>query len=163
MKQGHQYLGQLGVAYTVNPDGFTLVTDDVVVKERELTELPFRDIVPWEVGGDFDCNATGLTSLAGAPQSVGGDFDCGHNQLTSLAGAPQSVGGDFDCTSNQLTSLAGAPQSVGGIFSCDSGMLLRAVDELVSSRAECEALRAKLAVLRSYAPSVNQVHLESLD
>ena len=187
MKQGHQYLKQLGIAYTVNPVGVTLVTDDVIVKGRGLTELPFRDIVPWEVGGCFDCASNQLTSLAGAPQSVGWSFDCTSNQLTSLAGAPQSVGGDFWCYKNQLTSLAGAPQSVGGNFSCFNNQLtslagapqtvgraftcdgdllllnLRAVDELVSSHVECEALRAKLAVRESYMPSANQVHLESLD
>ena len=123
MKQGHQYLEKLGVAYTVNPDGVTLVAGDVNVVGCELTELPFRDIVPWEVGGDFRCPNNQLTSLAGAPQSVGRDFWCYENQLTSLAGAPQSVGGDFSCVNNQLTSLAGAPQSVGGDFWCYENQL----------------------------------------
>ena len=63
---------------------------------------------PKNVGGNFTCSNTGITSLEGSPQKVGNNFNCSRNPyLTSLEGAPEKVEHHFDCSENlKLTSLA---------------------------------------------------------
>jgi hypothetical protein len=76
-----------------------------------------------DIGGDFRCSHSSLTSLEGAPQSVSGNFYCSNNLLTSLKGAPQTVGLNFSCSNNSITSLEGGPQSVGYVYQCDYNSL----------------------------------------
>jgi hypothetical protein len=88
-------------------------------KSKSVADLRLK----YDGSGNFGCNDSQLTSLAGAPATVSGDFRCFGNQLTSLAGAPSSVGRNFSCNDNRLTSLAGAPSSVGGGFYCGNNAL----------------------------------------
>jgi hypothetical protein len=97
------------------PVGFGHVSESFDCSATNITSLAGA---PQSVGGNFYCNKTKITSLEGAPQSVGGHFVCAGTKLTSLAGASQSVGGDFNCNNTKITSLVGAPQSVGGDFFC---------------------------------------------
>lgn len=82
-----------------------------------LTRLPVRFR---NVGGDFYCNRTPITSLEGAPTTVGGAFWCLSTRITSLEGSPTTVGGSFLCYNTNITSLDGAPTMVGGNFWCHS-------------------------------------------
>lgn len=101
--------------YNINDDGSIDVGGDVIIRNTNLTKIPFKFR---NVRGDFYCYKNQLTSLEGAPSSVGGCFYCSNNQLTSLEGAPNSVGGSFLCSNNQLISLDGAPKMIGYNFYC---------------------------------------------
>ncbi|MGI0076851.1 MAG: hypothetical protein ACREAU_05545, partial [Nitrosopumilaceae archaeon] len=71
---------------------------------------------PSQVGGNFFCSNTKISSLEGAPSQVGGDFSCHNTNITSLEGAPSQVGGWFNCADTDITSLEGAPSQVGSNF-----------------------------------------------
>lgn len=64
---------------------------------------------PRVVGGDFNVDGLGLTSLEGGPTEVGGSYFCKLNKLTNLVGAPKSVE-HFLCPFNNLISLEGCPK-----------------------------------------------------
>jgi hypothetical protein len=102
--------------------GFGSVSGDFWCNETKITSLAGG---PHSVGRDFYCNDTKITSLAGGPHSVGGHFDCNYTKITSLAGGPHSVGRDFWCSHTDITSLAGGPHSVGGDFLCNDTPLAK--------------------------------------
>ena len=114
-------------SYTIskkpNKDGKYVVDSksDIMVKNKNITNLT-NDLFVWgEVGRDFDCrHCSSLTSLKGTPEKVGGSFRCPYcDSLTSLEGAPKKVGENFNCYwCDLLTSLKGAPKEVGGKFDC---------------------------------------------
>jgi hypothetical protein len=92
---------------------------------------------PAGVGGDFNCNNLGITSLKGAPITVAGTFNCSYNYLTSLQYSPTAVG-IFNCFHNQLNSLQGAPAVVNG-FNCGINQLasLQGVPATVYGDFDC--------------------------
>lgn len=128
--------------YTINQDGSIDVEGDVNLSGRGSSQIPIKfgkvsgnflynhnkgahslEGCPYEVGGNFKCNHSRLTSLEFAPIKVGSNFICSENDLTSLEFAPIEVGGNFDCSFNKLTTLLGAPSTVGASFRCNSNQL----------------------------------------
>ena len=83
--------------YNINDDGSIDVGGDVIIRNTNLTKIPFKFR---NVRGDFYCYKNQLTSLEGAPNSVGGSFLCSNNQLISLDGAPKMIGYNFYCRDN---------------------------------------------------------------
>lgn len=102
-------------------DGLYDFEGDVNMQHKGVTKLPKNFF--GNVGGNFSCGYSSLTSLAGSPQTVGGNFSCGCGNLTRLKGGPQTVRGGFYCNNNKLTSLEGLPQTVGGDFCCNGNNL----------------------------------------
>ena len=120
-KESYKYkliLKQNGVEYDLGklPKGFVIQGDVIIPEMKDLTILP--DMSTVTVKGNFDCRATGLKTLQGAPIRVEGDFMCDDNKLRSLEGAPQWVGGKFSCCYNKLGTLKGGPQYVGRGYNC---------------------------------------------
>jgi hypothetical protein len=106
---------------SIDNEGLVSCTGGVILV-TDVTHLPVRF---GDVAGDFYCSSKKkLISLEGAPQVIGGDFWCDYTKLTSLAGAPQKVR-DFRCRNNQLLkSLEGGPVEVLGNFYCSQNPLL---------------------------------------
>lgn len=73
---------------------------------------------PDEVGGDFSCSKSLISSLEEGPKIVNGDFFCFETAITSLRGSPNNVGGMFSCRDTRIRSLAGMPKTIGTGFSC---------------------------------------------
>ena len=107
--------------WSVNSDGTVDVDGDVMLYNKELSELPLKF---GEVSGSFHCNYNKLTSLEGAPSRVGDNFNCEDNYLTTLEFAPSGVGGNFNCEWNKLTGLEGGPKEVGGGYICNHNALI---------------------------------------
>jgi hypothetical protein len=116
------------INYTINGDGSVDVDGDVLLYDKNLTELPLKFR---KVSGIFDCAYNKLTSLEGTPREVGGSFYCYNNQLLSLVGSPREVGGGFYCSKNQLTSLSGISKYISGGIYCQNNQLrdVRGVNE----------------------------------
>ena len=106
--------------YTINEDGSIDVDVNVDLANKKLIELPLRFR---NVGGNFWCHNSDLTTLEGCPENVGGDFTCFNNRLTSLKGCPEIIGGDFACFRNEIVSLDDCPKNVVGDFDCSDNQL----------------------------------------
>ena len=150
---------------TISDDLIVDCSGSVDVRYKNITSLT-NGLFRWgNVGGNFTCGYTQITSLKGAPGKVGKNFDCsGCNNLKTLEGAPEEVGmhfwcnacdgletlegspenvGDgFECSGcNSLTSLEGSPKKVGGYFNCSycGGLTsLKGAPEKVGSCLYCK-------------------------
>jgi hypothetical protein len=100
--------------------GILDVRGSVCLRDRQLTELPFKF---GEILGDFYCSFNKLTSLKGCPIKVNGDFRCSFNQLTSLEFGPKDVMGEYSCSNNNLNSLKGSPKKISKCYDCSSNQL----------------------------------------
>jgi hypothetical protein len=70
---------------------------------------------PKWVGGNFDCEKTGITSLKYAPEYVGGNFDYPEH-IGGFKGAPKYVGGIFSHTGTAVQSYEGLPATIGKLY-----------------------------------------------
>ena len=106
-------------AWTQREDGKIDVSGDVdAYHNKDLPLFMGKEIFFGSVTKDFDCTATNITSLEGAPEKVGENFYCLNNAtLTSLKGAPKEVGGDFDFRKTRVTSRRGIGEVGGRIYS----------------------------------------------
>lgn len=116
LTEAEQALTDWGVVYSRQDDGTIIVKGNLILSNKNLTQLP--DLTRVIVKGNFHCDRNQLTSLEGCPAYVGKNFWCQFNQLSDLAGAPAFVGKGFACNNNQLTSLDGAPVLIGEHFRC---------------------------------------------
>ena len=79
---------------------------------------------PKTVGGNFECNMTGITSLRHAPETVLGSFNASHClKLISLHGSQKKVRNSFYCEGTAIRTLLGSPESVGGEFNCSDTVI----------------------------------------
>lgn len=87
-------------------DGFLNVEGNVDLKNKNLTEIPFKF---GAIDGYFSCASNQLTNLKNSPHTITKDFNCCLNQIASLEDGPCHVGGNYDCSYNQLSSIKGIP------------------------------------------------------
>ena len=83
--------------YTINENLVVDVAGNVILYNKQLTELPFQF---GTVTGSFYLHSNFLTSLQHCPTTVGRDFYCSNNKLTSLQYCPTTISGCFYCSNN---------------------------------------------------------------
>lgn len=99
--------------YTVNSDGSIDVNGSVNLDEYNgLHWIPIKFN---KVSGDFNCNASDLTTLKNAPRIVGGEFNVGYNNIESLEFSPEYIGGTFFISDNKLRTLEFLPQKLNNL------------------------------------------------
>lgn len=78
---------------------------------------------PSNVGQDFTCTHTLITSLEGCPKNIPRVFNIQGNKLKDFRGGPEYVGDNLFAGGNPLTSLEGLPKVIGSRFDFDSPLV----------------------------------------
>lgn len=140
LKDNYNITGSIDIKNnTVNVSGCVILTNK---KLKSLTGGLFKF---GEVGMDFRCDNSNITTLKGAPEKVKGIFDCGFcKNLTSLNGSPKEVGDMFNCDGNRkLLNLNGSPEKVGtyNCSECDNITSLEGISKNIKDSIWCERCR----------------------
>lgn len=120
IKKHYEISGACNIFYDHDRKIFTIDTERVHVKDRDITSLT-NDLFEWGEVKYFYCsNCKNLKSLEGGPKEVKLVFCCSLcDSLTDLKGAPEILNGHFYCDNcKNLRSLKGAPKKVMGNFYC---------------------------------------------
>lgn len=80
---------------------------DVFCRDVNLMDFPEKQLPDFiqfkQVGGNFLCAYSHLTSTKGFPRVVDLSFDCSSSALTSLEGMPKIINRDFICREMPFT------------------------------------------------------------
>ena len=80
---------------------------DVFCRDVNLMDFPEKQLPDFiqfkQVGGNFLCAYSHLTSTKGFPRVVDLSFDCSSSALTSLEGMPKIINRDFICQGMPFT------------------------------------------------------------
>ena len=80
---------------------------DVFCRDVNLMDFPEKQLPDFiqfkQVGGNFLCAYSHLTSTKGFPRVVDLSFDCSSSALTSLEGMPKIINRDFICRGMPFT------------------------------------------------------------
>ena len=80
---------------------------DVFCRDVNLMDFPEKQLPDFiqfkQVGGNFLCAYSHLTSTKGFPRVVDLSFDCSSSALTSLEGMPETINRDFICRGMPFT------------------------------------------------------------
>ena len=80
---------------------------DVFCRDVNLMDFPEKQLPDFiqfkQVGGNFLCAYSHLTSTKGFPRVVDLSFDCSSSALTSLEGMPETINRDFICREMPFT------------------------------------------------------------
>ena len=80
---------------------------DVFHRDVNLMDFPEEQLPDFiqfkQVGGNFLCAYSHLTSTKGFPRVVDLSFDCSSSALTSLEGMPETINRDFICREMPFT------------------------------------------------------------
>lgn len=67
---------------------------------------------PIEVEADYECLATGITSLKGIPRTLNRHLNCNYTKIKDFMDGPEVIGGSLFAGDCELTSLEGLPTEI---------------------------------------------------